>query len=1672
MKELSIPEQLTQLKIGTNITIILQGVAKELSGTVVSRNAQQVVIEKDGRHMTITATMIGFMDVPAMPTSANGHYEADGSQEGIVPTSPLQTESSTETEIFRLFVDITADFTSHFPHAKIAVLPSNFRLSVDGLPTYRQKDIANEWEFVKNDCLFMINNNTLAKQSNRIINILKTFIAKYPSLFEAKRHLAYIFFLSGNIPEALRYYKYASIASHAEHDWQNVSALALQTKNIVLACYTLQQLFEHQSFDKNDAWYLYVEQVQKSNNHAFLLDFLKTGQREFSPEEKKLLWRTFLYLLVSHGQDHAARVLAHEWQEEKKGLTDILSQDIFDLFHEPLSEAFLQVEDEFCALPPQEPAVETVYKAPPDQSTSPTIIRESASPSPFRQPITQPLSLAQHAQGSIYTYKASRGYGFLYGADGENYFFHSGSVSNIELLNHLKKLSEMRLDEAEWIPVLFEPAPGPQGPVAVRVGPLPKNMVVKEKAEQDRTLTNGVTTATTQSVKQVTTQETEEKGTTNNVTSIQAQSTQVEASRQTIDKIFTFAHKLAEDKKYPKALQQIKRVLALDPAYPGAQEAHDQWREYARQALIPKGSTPYDLAKKALYHNNLESAVDLLDIAIRQNDHKESAVKDLAALFLRLSRGPEAIQLLNQYYPHMRDQQAIENLLVQAYQKEGKYHEAINLMKKKIEKVSPRENSVHLYWLIASNYTRMDDYHNAQIWFHKVARTGTEARKIAAQISIALCLIKQQNYREAEEILGKVLILDLPENVRAQVADLLKQIQRSKQTGQSAQLDEIITGTSLSDFSSGINGFTRFFLERCNYEGVAPARAQAKTLDHSDIERLDELARQLGAKRPNDRAKYYLSAAMIASTIEELEDQNMLYRYLCRSFTSRGDALVMGNGQTDAALAWYSEALRIYNGDRSHSQEERDAVCALVRFLYANLELKQVPMKDIPLFDDALQEILATHSSQEKVLAAIAYLVACSGYAEDRILRRLHKSTELQLLSFAYLEDKGCTIPNRAITFDEFTTLWRELIKKEREETRTLLAELRLISKIEINIPVLERCLDSMRDIGGRLFFNLDQQRAGQLQMILETAMEVCRQRVFEEQERFCMRIDVLCQDLLQEIEVNPTRVSVEHLYPIIEAVRSKSKEYLEEIYRGSLPQLTLRSAFESYTPDNNKIDVQIVIVNALGCSPAESLELVIQDDEKFFELDTSTEILLRESLRGGEQRILNVPLKITERASQAQAFSLLIYVLYRTRTTENYITVTANISIPLYSSEQFEEITNPYANYAEGGVVRNAKMFYGREQLIEKVFHSIYSAREQCKSIVIFGQKRSGKSSILYHLNIRFAEKKEELLILNIGNIGGLLDQESRVPLLYLIFWGIIDKLHLAIEDEEERGRPSLAIEFPDDLTFYKHPSPLTLFREVFYRFKRKAARVQGWAEIRLVLLIDEFSYIYTKIAENKLSEDFMKNWKAIIEDNFFSLVLVGQDTMPKFKARFPNDFGVIEDIRVNYLEEEAATRLIDEPILIGGKKDSSRYREKAIARIVELTAGSPFYIQIICNRLVEYMNNKKKELVTEADVDQVKNGLIQGTRSFTWENFDNLVSSSDTAPDALPDEDVKKVLIDIANYSRSGLCNRNMIDCETKYSVDVILDDLVRRQVIERKEGQYYRIRVGLFKEWLLAQ
>ena len=247
-----------------------------------------------------------------------------------------------------------------------------------------------------------------------------------------------------------------------------------------------------------------------------------------------------------------------------------------------------------------------------------------------------------------------------------------------------------------------------------------------------------------------------------------------------------------------------------------------------------------------------------------------------------------------------------------------------------------------------------------------------------------------------------------------------------------------------------------------------------------------------------------------------------------------------------------------------------------------------------------------------------------------------------------------------------------------------------------------------------------------------------------------------------------------------------------------------------------------------------------------------------------------------------------------------------------------------------------------------------------------------------------------------------------------------------------------------------------------------------------RLIVIIDEFTVLYNCIKKGVASEDLLHNWKAIQESDQtnFATIFIGHDITPTFFAEpyATNAAAIIERYPVSYLDTESAKELIERPILADGK---TRFDAKAVERILYYTAGSPWYLQIFMQEMVKYINDTEVITVTDIDVYNVAQRFItkQVESLSKTEDFSSLINSGlDNRFTVIKDAQFVSVLRGIAKGSE-GLewCDyawlQKMPGLALEAPLDVILKDLEDRKVIERKDNnQLIKIKVGLFKEWLI--
>jgi hypothetical protein len=283
----------------------------------------------------------------------------------------------------------------------------------------------------------------------------------------------------------------------------------------------------------------------------------------------------------------------------------------------------------------------------------------------------------------------------------------------------------------------------------------------------------------------------------------------------------------------------------------------------------------------------------------------------------------------------------------------------------------------------------------------------------------------------------------------------------------------------------------------------------------------------------------------------------------------------------------------------------------------------------------------------------------------------------------------------------------------------------------------------------------------------------------------------------------------------------------------------------------------------------------------------------------------------------------------------------------------------------------------------------------------------------------------------------------------------------------------PELAIPQEPDLDSFRAAAHIR-FEEYMGAVYSALRKRPGYSEVRILLLLDEFSHVYAQIQRGHIQRDFMKYWKALLEKGWFGSVLVGQDTMPSFMEDFRNEFQIAFKERISYLDKAPAEQLVQEPIMILDEHSNpveSRYKGKAVERVLDYTAGSPYFTQIFCKRLVEYMNERNAPYVGDPDIDRVKDALVSGHNCMTKGDFDALLTTGDKDMNPFSEADVVAVLRKIAIVSkRETLCNRASIDVAVEKTDDII-EDLVRREVLKEQGTGKYKIPVGLFRDWLLV-
>jgi tetratricopeptide (TPR) repeat protein len=265
---------------------------------------------------------------------------------------------------------------------------------------------------------------------------------------------------------------------------------------------------------------------------------------------------------------------------------------------------------------------------------------------------------------------------------------------------------------------------------------------------------------------------------------------------------------------------------------------------------------------------------------------------------------------------------------------------------------------------------------------------------------------------------------------------------------------------------------------------------------------------------------------------------------------------------------------------------------------------------------------------------------------------------------------------------------------------------------------------------------------------------------------------------------------------------------------------------------------------------------------------------------------------------------------------------------------------------YIAGAPVLDAEMFFGREQLIERILQTIHN-----NSLLLYGERRIGKTSLQHHLRRRLQQLDDadyEFFPVYVDLQG---TPESQ------FFSTLAEDVFHELEPLLEGMRPGEGLAAEAD---YGYRELVADLRRVLKVLENKYSK-----QVKLVLLIDEVDELnaYDPRINQRLRSLFMKSFA----ENLVAVVS-GVEIRKQWDKEGSPWYNFFEEIEVTPIGRDDVVELITRPI--GGV---FKIDQAVVDRIIELTDRKPYHVQRLCIALVNRMYEQRTRQITTVDVDAV---------------------------------------------------------------------------------------------------
>ena len=379
---------------------------------------------------------------------------------------------------------------------------------------------------------------------------------------------------------------------------------------------------------------------------------------------------------------------------------------------------------------------------------------------------------------------------------------------------------------------------------------------------------------------------------------------------------------------------------------------------------------------------------------------------------------------------------------------------------------------------------------------------------------------------------------------------------------------------------------------------------------------------------------------------------------------------------------------------------------------------------------------------------------------------------------------------------------------------------------------------------------------------------------------------------------------------------------------------------------------------------------------------------------------------------------------------------------------EEFIPFDNPYyfTKPAEGD------MFFGRDDLFQWI-ESNMKGPVVYQNVQLKGQRRAGKTSFLRELHKRLSK---DCYCVFIDMQVELNPDSNDVGVLRRI----CEKLHEGVPNN---------IPPPTELDFAKKSYAAfggyikDLLENVA---KNNEENDEDGGPKGIVLILDEFDKVESEIREKRFRPAFLSYFRGFFQryDRVSGIISGNFDFL--CSSEWQEFFTVFNPKRVEVLDRDAAEDLVTKPV-----KDVLQYDRYAIKKILDFSGRNPYYIQVICHILVEYINEEKKQNFVEAEdvsvaiLDKAKE-KTDPTLQLTWNELDATEKNILFALSQLSSQYKRSIGLDEL-YQHLIQNNIKM----KRWKVRSLLGSLEEKDIVIRLEGfpPYHNFNIILLRDWI---